>query len=71
MYSSINLDDLPKRYKLTNKQQCLVMELIARQNCLDKMKLTESMNKKTTLSDKKIQELTKDNTSFFRYLTTL
>jgi|TARA_R110002074_G_scaffold279854_1_gene451326 hypothetical protein len=71
MYTSINLDELPNQHRLTTKQQGLVMELIARQNCLDKMKLTESTNKKTIISDKKIKEITENDTKFFRYLTTL
>ena len=71
MYTSINLDELPTQHRLTTKQQGLVMELIARQNCLDKMKLTESTNKKTIISDKKIKEITENDTKFFRYLTTL
>jgi len=71
MYTNINLDELPKQYSLTTKQQGLVMELIARQNCLVKMKLTKSSNKKTIISDKKIKEITKNDSKFFRYLTTL
>jgi hypothetical protein len=40
MTNYINLNDIPKQHKLTTKQECLVMELIAQQRCVEMMNIT-------------------------------